>query len=322
MGELVSAIIPTYNRAALLARALDSVAAQDYRPIEAVVVDDGSTDDTADVLAKYAASLPARGVTLVTHRQQNGRAPKARNAGMKLATGSIYAFLDSDDLWRPTFVSTLVRLLEQYPAAGLAFCAIAVIDPADREVKLRETRLPPAPHAGVLARPFETILKYMPTQTSGVMVRRGVVEDLGDFDLDLPVVEDWDLWYRIGKAYDFAYTLDGLACNREHPDNLPKYSIMALNSGLLMNLKHLPDVRDAEVRRMLTARIHWQLTLLREELLRTGQPANGYARLLRHEVAPRTVRYRVGAVMAKMPRFVGKAYAGVVRWMGERKRGR
>jgi glycosyltransferase involved in cell wall biosynthesis len=261
-------------------------------------------------------------VELIAHQQSNGRAPKARNMGMRLAKGSIFAFLDSDDLWRKPYVSTLVRLFQEYPNAGLGFCAIAVIDPDDRFVKDRETGLPSHPREGLLPTPFHMILKHMPTQTSGVMVRRSVITDLGDFDLDLPVVEDWDLWYRISKKYDFVYTLDALACNREHPNNLPKYGVMALNSGLLMNLKHLPDVTDPQVHRMLVARIRHQQLLLREELLRTGQDAGPYEHLLRHTLAPRSARYMLGGAVAHLPRGIGKSYAQIIRWMGEKGRGR
>src|SRR5688572_22963104 len=128
MYPVVSAIIPTYNRADLLARALDSVIAQDYRPLEAVVVDDGSTDHTPRIIESYRRKLADHNVNFIFHRQQNGRAPKARNTGMQLATGPLFAFLDSDDLWLTQFCSTLVRLFDKYPSAGLGFCGIHVID--------------------------------------------------------------------------------------------------------------------------------------------------------------------------------------------------
>src|SRR6266568_2634585 len=202
MKPTVSAIIPTYNRADLLARALDSVIAQDHRPLEAVVIDDGSTDHTPRVIEAYRHKLREQGVNFIFHRQQNGRAPKTRDIGIR------------------------------------------------------------GRNEGVLHRPFERILRYMPMQTSGVMVRRSVIDDIGDFDLDLPVVEDWDLWYRIAKKYDFAYTLKCLACNRCHPDNLPKYDMVALTSSVRLNTKHLPDVSDPETRDILTQRIERQCTLL------------------------------------------------------------
>src|SRR3954465_2407484 len=113
MAELVSTIIPTYNRAPLLVRGLDSVAAQGYRPIEVVIVDDGSTDNTVDVVASRRQFLPSRGIDGIFPPQKNQQAPKARNVGMQLARGSLFAFLDSDDLWLPSFLQTVVRLLDQ-----------------------------------------------------------------------------------------------------------------------------------------------------------------------------------------------------------------
>ena len=318
---LVSVIIPTYNRAGLLRRALDSVIDQDYRPIEAVVVDDGSTDNTDHVLAEYRRHLSEAGVSLVTHKQSNERAPKARNVGMKLAHGELIAFLDSDDIWRPQFCSTLVRLLRQHPSAGLAFCGIVCIDNCDHVWKARDMGMHQMPHEGVLRRPFEQIMRYMPLQTSGVMVRRAVIERVGDFDLELPVVEDWDLWYRISKDYDFAYTQKGLACNRSHPDNLPKYDTVALNSSLKMNLKHLPDVKDPDTKRMLEERIRRQFTLLREELLRQGKEANGHSQLLEHDLAPKSGRFELASMIADGPKWVGQSYGWLVRTLGEVRRG-
>src|SRR5258706_2178902 len=318
MKPTVSAIIPTYNRADLLARALDSLIAQDHRPLEAVVVDDGSTDHTPRVIGAYRHKLREEDVNFIFHRQQNGRAPRARNVGMKLATGPLLAFLDSDDLWLPQFCSTLVRLLEKFPTAGLALCGIHVIDGEDRIWKTRDMGIR-GRNEGLLHRPFERILRHMPMQTSGVMVRRNVIDDIGDFDLDLPVLEDWDLWYRIAKQYDFAYTLKCLACNRCHPDNLPKYDMTALTSSVRLNTKHLPDVRDPETRDILKCRIERQCTLLQEELLREGKAANGEAHLLQ-ELNPRTPRFALGSMISEGPDWVGRSYAWMIRALGELKR--
>jgi glycosyltransferase involved in cell wall biosynthesis len=320
MENLVSTIIPTFNRARLLERALDSVIAQDHRPLEVVLVDDGSTDDTPAVIERYSKKLAEQDVRLLVHRQQNGRAPKARNVGMKLARGTYFAFLDSDDLWRPTLVSTLVTLLRQHPSAGLAFSGITVIDADDRVTSMRDAGLQGHGASGALHRPFDLIMRYMPFQTSGVIVRRAVIEALGDFDLNLPVVEDWDLWYRIAKAYDFAYTLEPLACNRSHADNLPKYDVLALNSNLKMNLKHLPDVKETATREMLLDRMQRQFTLLQEELLRTGKRSDALEELLKHEMAPRTVRYTLGSVMAAGPAWIGRTYARLIRAVGALRR--
>jgi len=139
MPELVSTIIPTYNRAALLVRALDSVAAQAYRPIEVVIIDDGSTDNTVETVASRRPYLAARGIDVIFHQQQNQKAPKARNVGMKLARGSLFAFLDSDDLWLPDFLETVVRLLDEHPECGMGFSGILGID--DNDVVFAERRM-------------------------------------------------------------------------------------------------------------------------------------------------------------------------------------
>src|SRR3954464_7898834 len=320
MAELVSTIIPTYNRAALLVRALDSVAAQGYRPIEVVIVDDGSTDNTVDVVAARRQYLAARGIDVIFHQQQNQKAPKARNVGMKLARGSLFAFLDSDDLWLPTFLETVVRLLDQHPECGMGFSGILGIDDNDVVFAERKMYLEPDPVEGVLRKPFNRIIRYMPTQTSGVIVRKSVIDDVGDFDLNLPVVEDWDLWYRIGKRYDMCYTTRALACNRSHPDNLPKHDTLALSGNIKMNLRHLPDVTDPFSREVLIARLHKQITLLQEQIMREGKHANGCAPLLESEMSPETGRFKLGTLIREQPGWVGQMYAYVIRALGEYQR--
>ncbi len=317
MPELVSTIIPTYNRAALLVRALDSVAAQGYRPIEVVIIDDGSTDDTVEVVQSRRAQLARRGIDVIFHQQKNQKAPKARNVGMELARGNLLAFLDSDDLWLPTFVETIVRLMDQHPKCGMGFSGILGIDDDDVVFAERRMYIDPDPEEGVLHEPFNRIMRYMPTQTSGVIVRKSVIAAVGDFDLNLPVVEDWDLWYRIAKKFDMCYTTRPLACNRSHPDNLPKTDTVALSGNIRMNLNHLRDVTDPFTREVLIRRIRRQITLLQEQIMREGKQANGYAPLLDAELAPDTWRFRLGELMREQPAWVGQAYAWAIRKVGE-----
>ncbi|MEZ0264392.1 MAG: glycosyltransferase family 2 protein [Phycisphaerae bacterium] len=317
MPELVSTIIPTYNRAALLVRALDSVAAQSYRPIEVVIVDDGSTDNTVDVVHSRRPYLEGRGIDVIFHQQKNQKAPRARNVGMQLARGSLIAFLDSDDLWLPTFVETVVRLMDQNPACGMGFSGILGIDDDDVVFAERKMYIDPDPEEGVLRKPFDRVMRYMPTQTSGVIVRKKVIEEIGDFDLTLPVVEDWDLWYRIAKRFDMCYTTRPLACNRSHPDNLPKTDTLALAGSIKMNLTHLKDVSDPFTHEVLTARIRRQITLLQEQIMREGKQANGYTPLLENELAPDSWRFKLGELIRHQPQWVGSLYAWAIRKVGE-----
>lgn len=320
MADLVSAIIPTYNRAALLARALASVAAQDYRPIEVIVIDDGSTDNTAEIIPAQQRLLAERGISLTFHSQANAGPGKARNTGISHAKGSFVSFLDSDDLWKPDFISTLHRLLAANPTAGLAFGGYLAMDENEKFLKQRDSGLPPEPAEGLLLRPFQSILRHMPMGTPCVMVRRSVLDDVGEFDISFRLGEDWDLWYRVAKKYDFAYTLRGMTLCREHAKNTPKFNASALAEQVRLMLKHLPDVTEPRNRDEILRRIRRKTTLLQEQLLREGRPANGALAILEHPMAPNSLRFRLGAAVRRQPVWVGQVYARLVRALGDARR--
>jgi hypothetical protein len=117
-NRAVSVILPTFNRAHLLGRAIDSVIGQTYPHWELIIVDDGSTDDTDALLSGYAASLGRR---LIVIRQAHGGASAARNAGIDRTTGRYVAFLDSDDAFLPQKLARQVALFERRPELGLVF---------------------------------------------------------------------------------------------------------------------------------------------------------------------------------------------------------
>jgi len=116
----VSVVIPTFNRARLVGLTIDSVLAQSYRDMEIIVVDDGSTDDTPQVLAKYGDRIRAI-------RQPNGGMNAARNAGIAQARGEYLALLDSDDLWLPFKTALQVELLDRFPQTGFVFSEFFIL---------------------------------------------------------------------------------------------------------------------------------------------------------------------------------------------------
>jgi glycosyltransferase involved in cell wall biosynthesis len=122
----VSVIITTFNRSALVVEAIDSVLAQTYRDFEIIVVDDGSTDDTRAVLARYGDRIRAI-------HQANAGLNAARNAAVDVARGEYFALLDDDDLWEPGKLELSVRLLERYPRAAFVFSNFAILR-GDRRV--------------------------------------------------------------------------------------------------------------------------------------------------------------------------------------------
>src|SRR5258708_549681 len=126
---LVSVVIPTWNRAALLGDALDSVFAQDYAPVQVIVVDDGSTDDTRSLVARYPC--------VEYYQQQHAGSAAARNRGVAHARGDYVAFLDSDDVWLPGKLRTELDLFHHFPAAGALLSRNQPLPPD------RPTRAPP-----------------------------------------------------------------------------------------------------------------------------------------------------------------------------------
>ena len=191
MNHRVSAIVPTYNRASLLRRALTSVFAQIRPAEEVIVVDDGSTDETAEMVrtefpeARYFAQ-PNRGVSA------------ARNLGISKANGDWLALLDSDDEWAP---EKLARQLEELAASPEH--RICHTD----EIWIRRGRRvnPKRRHAKSGGWIFERCLPLCAISPSSVLLHRSVLEQVGGFDESLPACEDYDLWLRACSRYPLLY---------------------------------------------------------------------------------------------------------------------
>ena len=123
---LVSVVIPTYNRAYCICRTIDSVAAQTYDALEILIIDDGSTDGTADVIR----SRFQHDARVVYHYQENGGVCVARNTGMALATGEYVALLDSDDLWEPWKLELQMAAFRERPEVGMIWSDMVAVDPS------------------------------------------------------------------------------------------------------------------------------------------------------------------------------------------------
>ena len=204
----VSVIIPAYNRAHLVVEALESVFAQTYADFEVIVVDDGSTDDTRNVLKSYLNRI--RYIW-----QENQGISGARNKGILLSQGRYIAFLDSDDRWLPEKLAKQVAYLEKYPKVGLLCCHIWRYEIGQEEKRV----LCPKgfPHN------FEELLmgpNFIPTSTA--IVRRRCLETVGVFDVALSLTEDWELWLRIARRFEIGCLDEVLAEYREHPTNSTK----------------------------------------------------------------------------------------------------
>src|SRR5574337_57403 len=196
----VSVVIPAYNAAWCVRRAVDSVLAQTFTDFELLVVDDGSTDDTAAVLNTYGDRL-----RIVS--KPNGGLSSARNAGIDAARGRYVAFLDADDGWLPEKLERQVALMDANPA--LVFCSTAArIESPDGEV-LGEWACGPSP-LPTLEAIFATNA-HVAGSGSAVLARRDAFARTGGFDENLRSLEDIDMWMRLAAIGPYACVDEPLA---------------------------------------------------------------------------------------------------------------
>jgi glycosyltransferase involved in cell wall biosynthesis len=186
-SPLVTVVIPTRNRRVILATTLASVRAQSVGDIEVVVVDEGSTDGTAEAVEALADPR----IRVVRNPQPTGVAA-ARNRGMREGHGSWVALLDDDDLWGPA------KLHAQLEAARVADAAWAYTGAVAVDDDLTVVRAYPPPTPEVL-RADLPLRNTVPAGSSNVLVRRNLVEEAGMFDEGLRHLADWDLWIRLGR---------------------------------------------------------------------------------------------------------------------------
>jgi glycosyltransferase involved in cell wall biosynthesis len=206
---LVSVIIPTYNRAVMVGRAIESVLAQVFRNYELIVVDDGSEDGTGRVLSQYRDRITVL-------RQSRRGVSAARNLGIRKSKGRLIAFLDSDDLWLPDKLSHQTAFFRDRPEALIC---------QTEEIWIRNGRRvnPKKRHRKSSGDIFLPSLELCLVSPSAVMLRRPLFDDVGCFDESLPACEDYDLWLRISSRHP-VYLIDTplIVKHGGHPDQLSR----------------------------------------------------------------------------------------------------
>jgi len=232
----VSVVIPTYNRAARVPSAIESVLRQGVDDLEIVVVDDGSTDDTESVVARYGAVV--RYV-----RQPNRGVGAARNAGMRHATGDVVAFLDSDDRWQDFKLSMQLRLMAVRSDVGMVFSDF-VIERADGSIQPNgaalwagrpltfpgmealtigpsEPKMPTWPAESVacwVGPMYRQLLDELPILTSSVIVRRNVLDEGTWYAEGVVLFEDWEFFARVARRAPVGFVSEATTINVGHLD--------------------------------------------------------------------------------------------------------
>jgi glycosyltransferase involved in cell wall biosynthesis len=259
----VSVVIPTYNRLSKVIDAIESILKQTYRDFELWVVDDGSTDGTGEALKAF-------GKRLKYVSQDNGGVSAARNLGLRVSRGKYVAFLDSDDLWEPRKLEIQVECMEANPHFPLCYTD---------EVWIRNGTWvnPKKRHAKYSGWIFEKCLPLCIISPSSALMKRSLFDEIGDFDEDLPVCEDYDLWLRVACRYPVLFIDKRLIVKRGgHADQLStrswgndRYRVMALEK-----LLRCQDLK-AEEKRMASGELVRKCHILSHGFYKRGKREEG-----------------------------------------------
>ena len=195
-----TAVIPLYNKAEHIGRALRSALSQTCQDFEVIVVDDGSTDGGGDIVRGFNDTR----IHLI--RQDNAGVSAARNLGIAEARGKWIAFLDADDAWKPHYLETIWSLTDKYPKAGAYATGYEIVLPSRKVIRPKYADLPSAPWDGLLPSYFRSSMGFAPVWTGATTVPRQIFQEVGGFAAGVPLGEDVDMWGRIALKYSFAYS--------------------------------------------------------------------------------------------------------------------
>lgn len=197
-----SVIIPLYNKAPYVAKAIGSVLAQTYTDYELVIMDDGSKDDSFAVASKAVEGFP----NCHLYRQANGGVSVARNNAVSLSQGEYLCFLDADDWWEPTFLQEMSTLIDEFPDAGIYGTNYTIVNETKRKTRVADIGVEQGFKRGYInyCRVYAKTLA-MPLWTGAVSMPRTVFDEMGGFPKGIKLGEDFLLWIRVALKYNVAF---------------------------------------------------------------------------------------------------------------------
>ena len=286
----VSVILPTYNRAHLLPRAIESVFSQTSSDWELIVVDDGSTDETPQGIRPYLADPRVRFI----RKEGEGVTARTRNAGVRIAQGEYVAFLDDDDLFLPEKLERQVAWMDAHPPIGLLYSSIQVVDGEMKPLRV----MPPNP-----GRSFLELFQENFIQVAAVLVRRKCFDRVGFFDESLSGSEDYLMWLKIAGQFPIDYLPEPLAIYCRHGENKSRNIVRQLQNRLHI-LNTFPVNRTRGLTRSMKNR---SLAVTHYQLARELREAHDYFEAGRHFLNASRLDPTIGAVM-KQPSPKGPAW--------------
>ena len=241
---IVSIVIPAYDSANQLPEALDSVFKQTYQDFEIIVVDDGSTDDTRELLETYKNRI-------IYLYQENGGPSKARNTGIRAAKGRYVAFLDADDHWLPPKLEQQIKLIESDPRLGLVFSDAKYFDgepPMDGSYwKQRGCYDEMIAESRMIRNAFGKLMKINFIMPSTALVKKECFDKSGLFDESLRYVEDKDMWLRISRHYSMACIPYPLVKRRVHGYSLKQ--VVSVQESIIHVVKKIENAYPEDITR-------------------------------------------------------------------------
>ena len=227
MSELVSVIVPVYNRAHLVAVTIESILSQTYQALEIILINDGSDDASLSVLREYESRFPDK-IRVID--QLNQGQIIARNNGIKAARGKYVAFLDSDDLWIENKLEWQIPLFGE--GVGLVYGGVTLIDEYGDT-----TGFEPCDPA-IQGKIYPQLLVKNRMTGGSVVVLREALEKVGVFDPEFRAAENWDLWLRICKEYQARLVDKPVVKYRLHRNNMSKDVMLMQNAKRQIMAKH------------------------------------------------------------------------------------
>lgn len=239
ISGLVSVIVPVYNRENLVGKTIESILAQTYEKVEVIVVNDGSTDGSLDVLKVYGDRYPGK---IVIVDQQNTGQVRARNNGIQYSQGEYIAFLDSDDTWERE------KLAKQLPLfkgdIGLVYSGINEVDPDGRILNTVPCE------QGMRGDIYKQLLIKNRLTGGTVVLSRKALTAVGLFDETFEAAENWDLWIRVARLFEVDFVDEPLLNYLKHPGNMSGNSEKMSCASWAILQKHLPpSARKGELKR-------------------------------------------------------------------------
>lgn len=230
-----SVIIPLYNKAPYVRKALESIVSQTYKDWELIIVDDGSTDGSAAICEDFINSLtPSLINSLRLIRQPNSGVAKARNVGVENSSAPFVCFLDADDWWAPTYLEEMDKLITEYPDAGLYATNYIYYKPGKTHVALKLER-------GYMNYSEAYLHGEMPVWTGATCMPRRVFDEKGGFPVGIKLGEDFLLWAKTALHYKVAFCEKPLAYyNNDVPASLrATRNLHALEHNMLFHLDEI-----------------------------------------------------------------------------------